>query len=399
MKKILTLMPRSPLGLDTGGKLRNYHLCKGLSRHFAVDVLFFSEESEDGRAEKEQLRELCGETYQFPFPPQYTTGKKIAGLLGPRPLPMLNYHSPDVLSFLERHMGRAGYDAIFAESIHMVPYGLCAPAPTLRVWDWHNIESRLMSRYASTAPSAARSIYARLTARKLGRSERRLAPRYQAHLTCSAEEAAYVRDVAPGQRVDVVPNGVDEELLDAEISPSDREEMIFVGSMDYVANIDAVEYFVLEVLPRVRAEVPEARLSIVGRNPDPRVRRLGGQAGVAVTGAVPSVRPYYRKARLSLCPFRVAGGTRLKIFESMALGVPVVSTSLGAEGIPYIHGENIHIAEDPETLARGVIRLMRDDEYHRRLAGNARRFVAERYSWSGIADRLAGVLAEMIGAR
>ncbi len=397
MKKILALMPRSPLGLDTGGKLRNYHLCKGLSRHFTMDVLFFSEESEAGQAEAEQLREFCSEAYPFPFPPQYTIGKKIAGLLGRHPLPILNYHSPGVLSLLESHIGRAGYDALVAESIHMVPYGLCTPAPIIRVWDWHNIESRLMSRYASTAPSTARRVYARLTARKLAAAERRLAPQYPVHLTCSAEEAAYVQDVAPGRRVEVVPNGVDDELLKVEISPSKCEEMIFVGSMDYVANIDAVEYFVLEILPRVRAAVPEAHLSIVGRDPDPRVRRLAEQAGVAVTGAVPSVMPYYRRARLSLCPFRVAGGTRLKIFESMALGVPVVSTSLGAEGIPYSQEENIHIAEDPDAFARGVTRLMHDDEYHRRLTGNARRFAAEKYGWSGIADRLAATLEEMIG--
>ena len=397
MKTILTLIPRTPLPLDSGNNLRNYNLLKGLARHFTVDTLFFSADPDTLPAKRGELRRFCREVRPFPLPSRYTPWKKVAGVLGRRPLPLLNYDSPAVRAFVEsRFSSRSGPDVLFAESIHMVPYGVTAPPSVLRVWDWHNVESALMARYASAAPTAARRLYARLTSVKLARAERTLAPGCHAHLVCSEEDGRRVTAVAPGRPVETVPNGVDDELLQGWGGPGRGATMLFVGSMDYVANIDAVEQFVREILPRVRAALPDARLSIVGRTPGPRVLELGGHPAVTVTGSVPSIRPHYERARVSLCPFRVAGGTRLKVFEAMALGVPVVSTALGVEGIPCAHGENLHIADTPEAFAEGVIRLMRDDGYHRHLATAAHRFVSERYGWDRITDRLAALLDEMI---
>jgi len=164
-----------------------------------------------------------------------------------------------------------------------------------------------------------------------------------------------------------------------------RTHMVFTGSMDWLPNEDGMTYFCREILPRIRQSEPDATLSIVGRAPTPAVRKLAGIPGVEVTGRVDDVRPHIARGSIYIVPLRIGGGTRLKIFEAMSMGKAVVSTTVGAEGLPVTPGRDIDLADEPSRFAHDVVRLMRDGEARRGMEAAARRLVVERYDWSAVA--------------
>jgi glycosyltransferase involved in cell wall biosynthesis len=162
--------------------------------------------------------------------------------------------------------------------------------------------------------------------------------------------------------------------------------MVFTGSMDWLPNEDGMTYFCREILPRIRQAEPDATLSIIGRSPTPSVRKLAEIPGVEVTGRVDDVRPHIARGSVYIVPLRIGGGTRLKIFEAMSMGKAVVSTTVGAEGLPVTNGSDIAIADEPARFAHAVVHLMRDVEARRQIEAAARRLVVEKYDWSAVAS-------------
>jgi glycosyltransferase involved in cell wall biosynthesis len=185
--------------------------------------------------------------------------------------------------------------------------------------------------------------------------------------------------------VHVIQTGVDTTFFSPDASPEKPRHLVFTGSMDWLPNEDGMVYFTREILPQIRRLEPDATVSIIGRSPTPTVRRLAEVAGVEVTGAVADVRPHVAAGSVYIVPLRIGGGTRLKIFEAMAMGKAIVSTTIGAEGLPVADGENIVIADHPESFARAVVDLLQHDDRRRRLGNTARRMVVERYDWSAVA--------------
>ncbi|HEX4935153.1 MAG TPA: glycosyltransferase, partial [Gemmatimonadaceae bacterium] len=162
-------------------------------------------------------------------------------------------------------------------------------------------------------------------------------------------------------------------------------EIVFTGSMDWMPNEEGIAWFVRDILPRIRREVPGAHLSIVGRNPTALVRSLGSEA-VEVTGTVPDIRPYLQRASAVVVPLRVGGGTRLKIFEAMAMECAIVSTTIGAEGLPVGDGEHLRIADTPEGFASAVVSILRDRAAARRLGEASAALVRQRFGWASVTD-------------
>ena len=175
-----------------------------------------------------------------------------------------------------------------------------------------------------------------------------------------------------------------------------RQDVVFVGSMDYHANIDAVTYFAKTAWPALRERRPERRFVIVGSRPAPEVVGLANEAGIVVTGTVEDVRPYYRKAALVVVPLRVGSGTRLKVLEAMAAGMPVISTRLGAEGLAVTHGKDILIAETPAEMVDAAASLQPGDQRWNELAANGLRLVQTQYEWSVIGKKLVDIHARLI---
>jgi len=255
----------------------------------------------------------------------------------------------------------------------------------------HNVETMLWRRMASTEQSALRKLSYGIEARKMAAYETRTLRRFQHVIAVSDHDRSEMLTLAPNCSITVVPTGVDTGQYQVVPSASAKPPLIvFTGSMDWEPNIDAVEYFCREIFPVVLAAFPDARFQIVGRNPHPRVRRLAG-ASVEVTGTVPSVTDYLRSAAVVIVPLRIGGGTRLKIFEAMAMAKAMVSTSIGAEGLDIVTGRDLLLADDAQSFSAAILGLLRDPESRRRYEQNAATLAA-RYDWSQIAQQFANVL-------
>jgi glycosyltransferase involved in cell wall biosynthesis len=449
--RVLHFVPRLCWPLNTGAKLRNYHLAREIARRARITLLTFSENGDEANGSsiatqpsshnQPEAAEDSGKPQ--PTEPQtepslvspehfyervitvrreqgYTPAKILRGALGQTPLPVLNYTTTGMKQALERVLSEQDFDFVQVESIHLLSYLPIIRAAQSRpriILDWHNIESELMWRYSERSNNILRRTYARRTSRQLNNLERRAVSEFDAHVVVSERDGAKLLEHDRKALVFLIENGVDtayysDELIEqahklwrarksdadtAGDSSSARREssnsiaphrISFVGSMDYHANADAAVNFAQEVWPKLLEQKPELVFTIVGRDPAPEVRRLAEIPGVEVTGTVDDVRPYYRETLAAVIPLRVGGGSRLKILEAMAAGVAVVSTTLGAEGLDVEDGENILIADTSRDLSEAIITIAEDEERRKKLCAAGRALVFEQYDWSRLGAAL-----------
>ena len=212
---------------------------------------------------------------------------------------------------------------------------------------------------------------------------------YQGFLACSEQDESMLRKHAPEVPALVIPNGVD---LSTFVSTNRQETkaptLLYVGSMYYYPNVDAVQFFFDRIYKSIRQAVPDVRVQIVGHAPPPNISKQAKLPGVEVTGSVPDVRPYLERATLFIVPLRLGGGTRLKIVEAMAMGVPVISTSVGAEGLDVQSGKNILIADDAESFTESILRLLSDRDLGMQIVEGGR-LLANRYDWRDLMSPFA----------
>jgi glycosyltransferase involved in cell wall biosynthesis len=317
----------------------------------------------------------------------------LLGALGRWPLPILNYTDAAMDRAVSRALAAAKYDLVHADSIHMIRYARRAhrDSGAKVVYNWHNIESEAMSRFAATVASAPKRWYATQTAAKLEHLEREILPEALGHIVCSAREREQLLGWSPGARIHVAENGVDTAYFSGAGRAAAGLQLVFVGSMDYFPNIDAAVSFTRDIWPQLRARIPGLTLAIVGAKPTPEVQALAAIEGVTVTGTVPDVRPYYADALAAVVPLRTGGGTRLKILEAMAAGTPVISTELGAEGLAVTPNEDILMAPvgDAEAWARQIEALSGNLDRRKNIVAKARHLVESRYDWNTIGADLA----------
>lgn len=408
--RVLQLAPRVCWPLDTGAKLRNYHLGRILSENAHVTLLAFQHEGEPDTLPQNPYDQVVTVRRDQAYP--FT--KVLRGAVGTTPLPLLNYTTEPMKRALERLLAENDFDLVQIESIHLLDYLpiiRTARPRALITCDWHNVESELMRRYGEREGSTLKRGYARRTAKLMAESERRAMREFDAHLSVSKRDADQIRMLNPQALILVIENGVDatyysDEQLAKAYSASreggtlpNAKRIVFVGSMDYHANVDGVVSFAREVWPRLHDRKPEFIFTIVGRDPSPAVRDLASMPGVEVTGTVDDVRPYYHEAVASIVPLKVGGGSRLKILESMAAGVPVVSTTLGAEGLNLTHNENILIADSDEAMIAEVVRIIDDAETRSQLINAGRELVFRQYDWSTLGTSLFKNYVELLSER
>jgi len=392
--RLLQLAPRVPWPLDTGAKLRNYHLARALAESMSVTLTAFGEDPANDR-----LNEAYERIVTVTRSEKYSVGKMLRGAIGRTPLPLLNYTTPAMTSALERLLAENEFDLIQVESIHLMNY-----LPALRtarnhppiVCDWHNVESDLMRQYAGHESNFARRTYARRTARLMSEAEERALTIFDAHIAVSEVDAKRLRSINSDAKIFVIENGVDAAFYAGEHSDT-KNRIVFVGSMDYHANIEGAASFVRDVWPMIHQRQPALRFTIVGRNPPAVITELGSTAGVEVTGSVADVRPYYLEALAAVVPLNVGGGSRLKVLEAMAAGVPVVSTTLGAEGLDVNDGENILLVESVTKIAAAIFKLIDDPDLSTRLIAGGGQLVRRRYDWSMLGAKLRDEYQTLLG--
>lgn len=418
--RVLHFAPRVCWPLDTGAKLRNYHLARVLSANASVALLAFNDPDAplvDFEKPYEQVVAVARDR-------GYTPAKILRGALGRTPISLLNYTTDAMKQALAHMLSEQRFNVIQVESIHLMgylPILSAAPGRPLVICDWHNIESELMRRYSEREPSFLRRTYARKTARQLRALEQQAMRDFDGHVVVSHRDRERLLQLGPATSISVIENGVDsafysdQELEKAhaawrihqrpdragidDVRQSSRRanRIVFVGSMDYHANIDGVVDFAREVWPTVHECNPELLFTIVGRDPAAEVRQLASIRGIEVTGTVADVRPYYREAVASIVPLNVGGGSRLKILEAMAAGVPVVSTTLGAEGLEVQHAVNILIADTNAQLLEAITGVVENEELRSQLSDAGRALVSSRYDWSTLGAKLFEIYQQLLG--
>jgi sugar transferase (PEP-CTERM/EpsH1 system associated) len=369
-----------------GGQIRTLEILARLhARHQIHYVAFDDPKRPEG---PERSVEYCSQAYPVPHavPRKGSPGfipQLVKGLFSRLPVAVGRYRSAAMARRIEALLERHRFDRLVCDFL--------APAPNLtRLRDWvlfqHNVESAIWSRRADRARDPFRALYLRLQARRMHDYEGRACREAGRVLAVSRQDADLMRTLYGAFRIAVVPTGVDVDRFSPPPHAPKVADLVFVGSMDWLPNIDGMIFFAREILPRIRRERPGCSVAIVGRSPARAVSALAARdPRIVVTGTVEDVRPYLWGSSVAIVPLRIGGGTRLKIYEAMAAGVPVVSTAIGAEGLDVKSPENIRLADDPEGFAGACVELLVHDEVRRGQARAGLELVRARASWDAAA--------------
>lgn len=386
---ILFVTANLPYPPTDGWKMRVFSLVRSLSRRHRVFIASFIRTTEDPVA-IEGLRAYCAGVWAIARNPRYSPWKLFLGLVGPWPFTVINYRDKRMAHLVTQLLKERPFDFLQAESLEMAQY--CLPLAHRTILDLHNIDSLLVKRYAEWERHPLKRMYAEVMWRKLAKYERAVCTRFVQCLTCSDQDKALLREHSAVSRTSVIPNGVDLEVYTLDGRESEvRNRLLFVGRMDYHANVDGVQWFCKQVLPRVRSYRPDVVFQVVGGFPTKEVQQLAIPGAVEIVGLVEDLRPYIKAAAVVVVPLRVGSGTRLKILEAWAMEKPVVSTSIGIEGIKAIPEKEILVADTSGEFADQVLRALNDAELRREMGQAARRLVEREYSWNCVGSRLEEV--------
>jgi polysaccharide biosynthesis protein PslH len=391
--RLLALTSDLPYPPTWGAAIRNQQFLKGLASRHQVLLLTYAD-----RHQAADARELEGTTgiAVRTVPWQAQERKRLTQLrsvFGQASHLGGIFHQPAMQAAIDEALAGGRFDAILLEGSLLGRFEFPPGVPV--VLDEHNIEYEMLARTYQSERSPVRKAFGFVEYRKFRREER-AAWRRASHVVFTSErECEAMRRDGAAAPTSAVPNGVDLDYLRPAPAPAERTNILFTGRIDYRPNTDAVLWFCRDVLPMIHSERPDAVFTVVGSSVPREVRRLA-EPRIDITGHVPDVRPYWRRAAVTVAPIRFGGGTRLKVVEAMAAGRPVVSTSLGCEGIDAVPGEHLLVGDTPREFADAVIRLLAEPELAGALAARGRALVEERYGWPGLAWRLEAVLQSVL---
>ena len=375
------------LPLDTGGKIRSFHLAKELARRHEVTLFTFYPEHHSDR--HHELEKIFSRVALLPM--KLATRGSLAdcvnyarNLFSGRPHAMTKYCRPEVSRKLREHLRQEEYDAIICDFLltaAVIPWDIPCP----KIIFTHNVEDVIWRRHYEVSRNPFWKAISWREYRTMDNMERRYLRRADHILTVSAADRQTFSEFLDPSKITVIQTGVDIEYFRPTAGPEEENSLVFTGSMDWLPNEDGIFYFAEQILPLVRREIPNATLTVVGRSPSARLLALAEKSGIKITGRVDDVRPYIDRSAVYIVPLRIGGGTRIKIFEAMAMGKTVLSTSIGAEGLPVTHGRNILLADTPATFADRAILLLKSQKSRETLGQAARALVEQHYSWSSVA--------------
>ncbi|MEO8128684.1 MAG: glycosyltransferase family 4 protein [Bryobacteraceae bacterium] len=314
------------------------------------------------------------------------------GVFSSIPVAVSRFHPPGMSEFLENLIRKEGFDKAVVD--HLAPTAYF-PRLEQAVFFQHNVETVIWRRHVEHAADPLRRLYFRMQADRMYEYERRVS-RASGHIVAvSAIDAEEMRKLFGVTRVSEIPTGVNLEYFTPKEAAAPTSDLVFIGSMDWLPNVDGMLYFVREILPLIHRKRPETTLAIVGRTPPPEILELAKQdSRIQVTGTVPDIRPHVWGAKLSVVPLRIGGGTRLKIYESMAARVPVVSTTIGAEGLAMNPPDDIRLADNPQEFAAECLELLADDKLRTGIAHAAWDMVSTRFSWDSVSRCFERILED-----
>lgn len=376
---------------DRGGQIRTLGTLRELHKRHEIHYLAF----EDSAEGVERSGEYSTRAYPVPHrvPPRRSaafTVQLTAHLLSALPLPVRRYTSRAMREAIRGLRNRERFDAVVCD--FLFPSANFDSLDGVILFE-HNLETAIWRRHAANAGNPLLRAYFAWEARRMFRYEREVCRGVARVIAVSPVDAENMRREFGVSQVADVPTGVDLEYFRRPEQVEHSTDLVFLGSMDWMPNIDAVEYFVSEILPLIRMKRPECTLAIAGRRPTSAILRLAeADRRIRVTGTVADVRPYLWGAAVSIVPMRVGSGTRLKIYESMAARTAVVSTTVGAEGLEIDPPHDIRIADDPRSFANHCLDLMEHSDARSRVAEAGWNLVSSRFSWEQVARRMEELL-------
>lgn len=394
--KILWLKTELLHPVDKGGKIRTYEMLKQLKREHHITYLTL----DDGTASPDAYKRAKEYCHKLVCVPHHTKAKFSPGfyldlffnLFSPLPYAVKKYESLEmrrqITEILESDIPDVVICDFLSPSVN-VPEQL----PCATILFQHNVEAMIWQRHFETQSNWLKRIYLYNQWRKMHLFEQAECRRYDKVIAVSSEDKELMERDYELKSVADVPTGVDTEYFrpnpEAIKKPT---RLVFTGSMDWIPNVDAIRYFCQQILPIVRDQIPNVTLTVVGRNPSRDLIELSRKdPAITITGRVEDVRPYMDSATAYIVPIRIGGGTRLKIYEAMAMEKPIVSTTVGAEGLPVNNGEELLIADTPQSFADAVIRILSDEVFSRELGQSAAAAVRARFGWDRVAEQFTEI--------
>jgi glycosyltransferase involved in cell wall biosynthesis len=401
--KILWIKADLLYPLDSGGRIRTFQMLKELNSKHEITYLALSPTS-DAELAKDHAINYSSRQVWVDSETQAKSGLRFyAALLknlifSDLPYVIEKYKSESAIRSIADVESKSRFDLVVSDflsmSTNIIDAGI---SPDKLLVFQHNVESQIWKRQFETASNRIVKAYMYIQWKRYDRFEREMCARFKGVVAVSEDDAVrFANEFHLKNVLGYVPTGVDLEYFSDAFRSPESGHLVFLGSMDWRPNVEGIIEFVASVYPLVKAAYPSARLTIIGRNPSHSVIQLqAADSSISVTGTVEDVRPYLGRGAVSVVPLRVGGGTRIKIFESMAMGLPVVSTTTGAEGLPVIDGVNICIADDPVTFANQIVRLLNDQTYSSSIGESGKMMVAENFSWRNAADKFEAFCAEV----
>lgn len=397
---ILFITDYVPYPPVSGTRVRVYNLMRRVAQHHRVSLAALTTPDDDGEGVV-HLRTFCEQVVTAPIRRRsflaHLPGLLRFALAG-WPLELKFLYSHELVDKIKELGATVPIDVLQIEDARMALYNEALPSTsmTTRILAFHNVTSTQFARIAGIERTPMQKVRGWLHSRMMDRWEPRYAQRFDRCITVSEEDRRLLLERNAALRIDVLPNGVDTQRYHPLARDAAQPAVLFIGNMDYTPCIDAAIYFVNDIWPRLRQARPDLELWLVGAAPAPEVLALRSDA-IHVTGRVESVEPYYARSAVAVVPLRAGGGTRLKILEAMALGRPVVSTTLGAEGLDVINGRHLLLADTPAEFTAKTINLLTDNALYGQIVANARQLVVDKYDWDSIAHHLLKIYSELDG--
>ncbi|MFH1675954.1 MAG: glycosyltransferase [bacterium] len=405
--RILWLIPQIPWPADTGGKQDTYFMIREFSRlghEIKIGSIYFTESPPDRNEIPVEFADLVREIIFLPGNTGKLHSRLISSLADTVPFKFRKYYSPDAVRMTTDLISGEKFDAIITDHAHLAPLTLDAkkaveskggkfPAIALRA---HNVESIIVKKYSERVGNPLVGVFAERESKKMEEYEGKILGEYNLVASISpADKATFERISSNYANIIVITAGIDTEALTVRIEPPKAGEIVYVGSFDWQPNVDGALWFIEKVWPDIVNKLPDVHFSLVGRNPPPYLEKFASDK-IKITGKVDSVTEYVKSASCSIVPLWIGSGMRYKILEAFALGCPVVSTLLGAEGIEAVDGEHILIRDNPADFAEAVIKILSDRELGEKLASNSRLLVENKYSWPIVAREFSDRLEELV---
>ena len=379
---------------NRGGQIRSLETLKRLHRNNEIHYVAYNDPRQpEGLA---RAGEYCTQAYPVnqPVPKRGSAaffGQLAENLFSDLPLAVGRFCSPAMKTQIQTLLSNTDFDGIVCDFLSVAPN---IPDLSRAVLFQHNVETVIWRRHAEHAPDPFRRAYFGMQARRMFRAERDACQKAAHVIAVSQNDSLRMKELFGVERISAVPTGVDVDYFRrpaGEAPP--RTDLVFIGAMDWLPNIDGARFFIREVLPLIRAQRPACTLVLAGRSPVAELLAFAGTDPlITVTGTVPDIRPYLWDAAVSIVPLRIGGGTRLKIYEAMAAGLPVVSTDVGAEGLDVQQGVNILLNNDARGFADSCLQLLNGPQRAQVQSCAALELVTSRFSWGKIAEAFEDIL-------